>query len=98
MVGLLNNESRTLHEYRMKQFGIARHLKVQFSSCYLGLRKPEPTIYLRALDILGCKPERVIFIDDRATNTAAASALGIQAIQFLGEAPLRATLKELGIL
>jgi putative hydrolase of the HAD superfamily len=98
VVGLLNNESRTLHEYRVRHFGLARHLDLQLSSCYVGLRKPEPAIYRRALDILGCKPSDVIFIDDRAGNADAAAAEGIRAIQYRGEAPLRLQLHELGIL
>jgi putative hydrolase of the HAD superfamily len=98
VVGVLNNESRTLHEYRMIHFGLGRHLDLQLSSCYLGLRKPEPAIYKRALDILGCKAHQVVFIDDRATNTAAAAAEGMHAIQFQGEAQLRDTLQHLGIL
>ena len=98
MVGLLNNESRELHEFRMEKFAIAEYVDVHLSSCYLGLRKPEPAIYRRALDVLGRPGERVIFIDDRASNTAAAAAAGMYAIQFLGEDQLRMQLKELGIL
>ena len=98
MVGLLNNESRLLHEYRIKKYELENHIDLQLSSCYLGLRKPESAIYRRAIDILGRPADRVLFIDDRAGNTAAAKAAGMNAIQFLGEEPLRASLQELGIL
>ena len=98
IVGLLNNESRVLHEYRMEKFGIGQFVDVQFSSPYMALRKPEPAIYKRALDILSIPGDRVIFIDDRATNTKAAAAAGMHAIQFLGEAKLRHDLQQLGIL
>jgi len=95
---VLNNESRLLHEYRMQKYGIAEHLDVQFSSCYLGMRKPDANIYARALDILGRPAERVIFIDDRKGNADAAAAAGMHAIQFLGEAQLRHELQQIGIL
>jgi putative hydrolase of the HAD superfamily len=98
IVGLLNNESRLLHEYRMEKYGLKPYLDVQLSSCYLGMRKPEPEIYLRAVDILGCAPERVIFIDDRENNFAAAKAVGIHAIRFTGAQQLRQDLKQLEIL
>jgi putative hydrolase of the HAD superfamily len=98
LVGLLNNESRLLHEYRMEKFGIEEHLDLQLSSCYLGLRKPDADIYRRALDILGRPADRVIFIDDRKGNTDAAAAAGMHAIQFLGEEQLRRDLKQIGIL
>jgi putative hydrolase of the HAD superfamily len=98
LVGTLNNETRLLHEYRMRKYGIASYLDVQLCSAYVGLRKPEPAIYRRALDILGIPGERVIFIDDRANNTAAAASVGMHAIQFQGEDKLRNNLAELGIL
>jgi putative hydrolase of the HAD superfamily len=98
LVGLLNNESRLLHEYRMEKYGLKQHLDVQLSSCYLGMRKPDADIYRRAIDILGRPPERIIFIDDRKGNTDAAAAAGIHAIQFLGEDKLRFDLQQIGIL
>jgi len=98
LVGLLNNESRLLHEYRMKKYNLTQYLDFQFSSCYLGMRKPDAEIYRRAVDILGVPAERIIFIDDRKGNADAAAAVGIHAIQFLGEEKLRSDLNQLGIL
>jgi len=98
LVGLLNNESRLLHEYRMEKYGLGKHLDVQLSSCYLGMRKPDADIYRRAVDILGIPASRILFIDDRKGNADAAAAVGIHAIQFLGEAKLRLDLQQLGIL
>lgn len=98
LVGVLNNESRLLHEYRMEKYDLKQHLAVQFSSCYLALRKPEPAIYKRALDILGLPGERVIFIDDRKENADAAASVGMHAIQFQDEAQLRFDLQQIGIL
>ena len=60
-------------------------------------RKPEPAIYLRTLDILGCKPERALFIDDRELNVDGGAAAGMKAIQFTGADALRAALEELGV-
>jgi putative hydrolase of the HAD superfamily len=98
MLGVLNNEAREPNEYRFKTFGIRDHLKVAFSSCYLGLRKPGTAIYRRALDILGTPAQRVLFIDDRAENTAGAEAVGMRAIRFTGADALRSELANLGVL
>jgi putative hydrolase of the HAD superfamily len=98
MLGVLNNEARATNEYRFKTFGIRDHLKVAFSSCYVGLRKPGSAIYLRALDILGTPPERVLFIDDREENTVAAEAVGMKALQFQSATALRRELGNLGVL
>ncbi len=98
MLGALNNEARETNNYRFHKFGLRKYFKLAFSSCYVGLRKPEPAMYRRALDILGSPPERVLFIDDREENVAGAAAAGIKAIRFTGAEALRAQLKELGVL
>jgi putative hydrolase of the HAD superfamily len=98
MLGTLNNEARETNEYRFKQFGLRRYFKVALSSCFVGLRKPEPLIYRRALDILGAPPERILFIDDRQENVAGANGEGIRTILFQGQDPLRSELNALGVL
>ena len=97
MLGALNNEARETNEYRFSHFGLRNYLRVALSSCYLGLRKPEPVIYQRALDILGRPAERILLIDDRADNVAAAEAAGMKAIQFVGAEALRRELEVLGV-
>ena len=98
MLGALNNEARETNEYRFEKFGLRSYFKVAFSSCYLGLRKPDIIIYQRALDILGRPPERILFIDDRTENVAGALKAGMRAIRFEGEEGLRRELVSLGVL
>jgi putative hydrolase of the HAD superfamily len=89
MLGCLNNEAREPNEYRFSQFGLRQRFDVTLSSCYVGLRKPKPAIYRRALDIIGRSPERILFIDDRPENAAAAASAGMKAIWFKGADSLR---------
>lgn len=98
MLGVLNNEARATNEYRFEKFGIRSHIKVAFSSCYLGMRKPRPAIYKRALDILGVPAGRILFIDDRIENAAAAEAVGMKAIRFTSADALRDELKSFEVL
>lgn len=98
MVGALNNEARETNEYRFTKFGLRQYFKVILSSCYLGLGKPNPAIYLRALDILGRPAERILFVDDRAENVAGALQAGMQAIHFKNEEQLQGEFAGLGIL
>ncbi len=98
LIGALNNEARETNEYRFSSFGLRRYFRVAFSSCYVGLRKPSPAIYRRAIDILGCAPERILFIDDREENVEGGLAADMKAIRFTGESELRAELTELGVL
>jgi putative hydrolase of the HAD superfamily len=97
LLGALNNEAREINEYRFDCFQLRQFFRVVLSSCYLGLRKPEPAIYQRALDILGRPAERVLFIDDRPENVASATAAGIKAIRFQGAETLRRELVSLGV-
>ncbi len=98
MLGVLNNEARETNEYRFKQFQIREFIQVSLSSCYLGLRKPEPAIYRRALDILGKPAARVLFIDDREENTMAAADAGMKSIVFKNDTALRRELAGLEVL
>ncbi len=97
-LGTLNNEAREPNEYRFETFGLRDYIDVALSSCYVGLRKPEPFIYRRALDILGRPAKRILFIDDRKENAEAAAAAGMKAIRFEGAGQLRRDLETLGVL
>jgi len=98
MVGALNNEARATNEYRFTRFNLREYFQVAFSSCYTGVRKPDPAAYRRALDILGGPAERVLFIDDRQQNVDGAAAAGMRAIRFSGAEALRSELAGLGVL
>jgi putative hydrolase of the HAD superfamily len=98
LLGALNNEARETNEYRFEHFGLRELFQVALSSCYLELRKPEPAIYRRALDILGRPAERILFIDDRAENVAGALNAGMKAIRFEGAEALRRELVRFGAL
>jgi putative hydrolase of the HAD superfamily len=89
LLGVLNNESRELNEYRFKAFGLREYFDVALTSCYVGLRKPNAAMYQRAIDIVGGPAERILFIDDRPENVAGAKSAGLIAIQYTGEAELR---------
>lgn len=93
----VNNESRALNAWRLEKFDLLNEFDAFFSSCYLGLRKPDRKIYQAALDVLQRDPEEVAFIDDRAENAAAAASLGIQAIRYEGSAKLAESLAGLGV-
>jgi putative hydrolase of the HAD superfamily len=98
MIGALNNEARETNDYRLVNFGLRRYLKFAFTSCYMGIRKPDPYIYRHALGILGKPAERTLFIDDRLENVAAAAAVGMKAIRFTGADALRHDLQALEVL
>ena len=97
MLGCLNNEAREPNDYRFRTFGLRQHFDIALSSCFMGLRKPKPQIYRRAIDILGKRPDRILFIDDRAENAAAGAATGMKTIWFKGADTLRRDLEYLAV-
>jgi HAD superfamily hydrolase (TIGR01509 family) len=54
-------------------------------------------MYRRAVDILGKRPDRILFIDDRAENAASAAAAGMKSIWFKGADSLRRDLEYLAV-
>ena len=97
VLGALNNEARETNDFRFRKFGLREFFDVALSSCYLGMRKPEAPIFRLAIDVMGGKPERILFIDDRPENVVAAKAQGMATIRFQGADALRRELVELGI-
>ena len=55
-------------------------MSVVIDSCEVGVRKPDPDIYLRALDALGTTADSVAFLDDMPHNVDAARGLGMHGV------------------
>lgn len=55
----------------------------------VGLAKPAPEAYLRALALLDAAPAETLFIDDRDENVSGARAAGLDALGFSSAATLR---------
>lgn len=93
----LNNESEALNVYRIERFGLRPIFEAFLSSCWLGIRKPAPLIFERALGIAQVKAEDALFIDDRERNLVPARAIGMQVHLFDGKAEsLASTLAAVG--
>ncbi|MBP7778848.1 MAG: HAD family phosphatase [Acidobacteria bacterium] len=92
----INNESRELNRYRIDAFGLGTIFSAFFSSCYLGVLKPDPRIYQLALEVMHAAPSRCLFIDDREENVAGAQAVGMRAIHVSGPGRLAAALRAAG--
>jgi len=93
----INNEVLELNLFRIEQFGLRHYFSVFFSSCFLGLRKPDEEIYRTALQVAQRRPEECIFIDDREVNLECPRELGLATILFHDAAQLRRELKEYDI-
>jgi len=56
--------------------------EVVVDSAFVGMRKPEPEIYLLTTERLGVEPEECVFVDDIEINCDAARELGMAAVLF----------------
>jgi epoxide hydrolase-like predicted phosphatase len=61
-------------------------------SAEVGLIKPDPGIFQKALERMGVHPEESVFVDDWLANVEAARSIGMNALQFTQS---EETLKEL---
>jgi putative hydrolase of the HAD superfamily len=93
----INNEPLELNEHRIHQFDLRREFKAFFSSCYLGVRKPEERIYHVALAVTQRNPDECLFIDDRELNLESARQLNMRTIHFQNAAQLRRDLVASGV-
>ncbi|HEV2491010.1 MAG TPA: HAD family phosphatase [Candidatus Acidoferrales bacterium] len=97
LLAAINNESRELNEYRIKEFHLREYFEAFLSSCYLGVRKPDEAIYRLALSITQRLPEECVFIDDRGLNLECAKELGMHTIQFQNAWQLQQDLQQIGV-
>lgn len=75
----LNNEPRELNQFRIEKFQLHRFFDAFVSSCEVGMRKPDPGIFLLAVGIAQAKPEECLYFDDRIMLVEAAKKVGIRA-------------------
>lgn len=76
----LSNESRELNDYRIDTFKLHELFDGFFSSCYVGMRKPDPRIFREAMQIVQAKPEECIYFDDRVMLADTANRLGMNGV------------------
>jgi putative hydrolase of the HAD superfamily len=93
----INNESLALNLYRIDKYELRRYFSVFFSSCFLGVKKPEQEIYRTALRMTQTRPGESVFIDDRLPNLKPAEDLGMRTIHYQSPELLLEDLKRLGV-
>ncbi len=78
-IALLSNTSRYHRDHYWEQCEpMFRHMDHLFFSFEMGLRKPDPQIYLQALEQMNWKAGETLFVDDSYVNIEAADKLGLQ--------------------
>jgi putative hydrolase of the HAD superfamily len=97
LMASINNEIFELNVYRLETFGLRKIFPVFFSSCFLGIRKPDEAIYRLALQVTQREADECLFIDDREVNLECPREMGLQTILCDNAFQLREALTEQGI-
>ncbi len=86
----------------VQQFDEALHLQGWFDECFysneIGLRKPDPKVYLHVSKALDIPPNEIAFFDDSLECVNGAIAVGMHGQHCVGFGELQIRLSELGIL
>jgi putative hydrolase of the HAD superfamily len=87
---ILTNNMREASEAWRSMLDVDALFDVIVDSSAVGMRKPNPAIYLHTLELLGgVEPHRAVFLDDAESNVVAARAVGLHGI-VVGPDPLPA--------
>jgi putative hydrolase of the HAD superfamily len=96
-VGLVSNTNQSHSSFVERNYKFFHIFKAKIYSHEHALRKPEPDIYHRAIDLLGVPAERTLFIDDLEKNIEGARAIGMAVVHLPPGKPLLPELKAAGV-
>lgn len=87
-IGLLSNNFGQVRQELASRWHIADLFDDLVISAEHGILKPNPRIYLLALERLGVQPAEAVFVDDFAHNIQGALAVGMHGLVFHNRAQL----------
>jgi putative hydrolase of the HAD superfamily len=94
---LLSNTNAIHFEMLVKTYPLLRHFHSYVLSYKVGVMKPRPLIYQKAIEAAGCQPGECFFTDDLEVNVEAARAQGMDAVQFHSAAQIEMELHKRGL-
>ena len=94
---ILSNTNAIHMDYVFEHYPFLQDFDAHVLSHEVGLLKPDPAIFQRALRTSGLTAARTVFLDDIAANAEAARQAGMQAIHFQNSDQARSELTKLGV-
>lgn len=77
---VVSNESRELNAHRIRTFRLDRFVDAFISSCFVGLRKPDTSMFGLALDVAQTPAARALYIENTPMFTRIAEDMGIRSV------------------
>ena len=94
---ILSNTNAIHMDYVFEHYPFLQDFDAHVFSHEVGLLKPDPAIFQRALRTSGLTAGRTVFLDDIAANAEAARQAGMQSIHYQNPDQARAELTKLGV-
>lgn len=79
-LAVINNGPAITLKYFKSKFGFDKYFDLFINSTEVGIKKPDPKIFLLTCEKLEVSPEDCIFSDDKLENVDSAKELGMQTI------------------
>lgn len=79
-LALLTNNVKEFGDSWRSSFPVEELFDIVVDSSEVGMRKPDPRIYLHTCELCGSGPDVSVFLDDNRDNVAASRALGIETV------------------
>lgn len=86
-LGTLTNGASDLQHLKLETANIEKFFSTIIVSSDVGIGKPDPKIFLHAIQVMEVKPEQVLFVDDSVQNIKGATAVGMEVIQINRDLP-----------
>jgi putative hydrolase of the HAD superfamily len=79
-LALLTNNVREFGDAWRSTFPVEELFSTVVDSSAVGMRKPDPAIYVYTCDLLDVAPSAAVFLDDNDDNVAAAATIGLETV------------------
>ncbi len=96
-VVVVSNEGRELNAHRIQTFHLDQFVDTFISSCFVGLRKPDPAIFRLALDVAQAPVQQVLYLENTPMFVQVAEELGIPSLLHTDFDSTSAQLARLGL-
>jgi putative hydrolase of the HAD superfamily len=96
-IAVLSNEGRELNAHRIRAFKLDALADLFVSSCFVGLRKPDPALFRLAVDLAQTPVERIVYLENTPMFVRAAKMQGIRSILHKDLGSTRAALSAAGL-
>jgi FMN phosphatase YigB (HAD superfamily) len=97
-LGILSNTCEGHWKHCLGRYNLLRaFFAVHALSFEIGALKPDAAIFCKAVELAGCRPEEVFYVDDIAGHVAGARAVGFDAVQYTTTLELVRELRNRGV-